>query len=86
MTALYLMGVVCFVIAVLLWAVIRGGKREGAAEANADTAERQVEAMKQSETVKDERLARMADAGAAVATEPAARIRDRMQRRRADTR
>lgn len=45
MTALYAMGGVCLAIAVLLWAVIRGGKREVQAEARADQAEATVEAV-----------------------------------------
>ena len=45
MTALYLMVAVCAVIAVLLWAVIRGGKREVKAETRAERAEATVEAL-----------------------------------------
>ena len=45
MTALYAMVAVCAVIAVLLWAVIRGGKREAEAETRAEQAEATVEAL-----------------------------------------
>lgn len=45
MTALYAMGGVCLVIAVLVWAVIRGGKREVEAETRAERAEATVEAL-----------------------------------------
>ena len=43
MTALYLMVAVCLLIAALLWAVIRGGKREVEAEARASAAEKSAE-------------------------------------------
>jgi Flp pilus assembly protein TadB len=38
-----LMGIACFAIAILVWAVIRGSKREGRAEAEAEAATRAVE-------------------------------------------
>jgi hypothetical protein len=80
------MGAVCFTIALFLWAVIAGAKKQGAAEANADAEKRQTEAMKQSNEVKDERLARMADAAAASVSEPADSVRERMRKRPANTR
>jgi hypothetical protein len=41
-----LMGVACFAIAVLLWAVIRGGKREGRAEVLAEAKAQEAEQVK----------------------------------------
>lgn len=38
-----LMGAGCFIIALFVWAIIHGAKKQGAAEANAETAERQVD-------------------------------------------
>ena len=86
MTALYAMGAAVVLIAILVGVAVRKAKREGAAEANAEAAEAQVEAIKQSEKVKDETLARMADADAASVSRPAADVRQRMRKRPANTR
>ena len=81
-----LMAVVCAAIALLLWAVIHGAKETGSEKANADTAKRQLDALKQSEQVKDETLGRMADASAASVSDTAAAARDRMRHRNPGTR
>jgi ABC-type bacteriocin/lantibiotic exporter with double-glycine peptidase domain len=86
MTALYLMAASVALIAGLVWSAVRRSKRQGAAEANAEAEKRQMEAIKQSETIKDATLARMADADAASVSQPADRIRERMRKRPANTR
>lgn len=86
MGALYALAGAVILIAVVVGMAIRRAKREGAAEANAEAAEAQIEAMRQSEDVKDATLARMADADAASVSQPADRIRERMRKRPTDTR
>ena len=57
MTALYLMVAVCLLIAALLWAVIRGGKREVEAKARAEQAEATVEALHRANEGRNEAVA-----------------------------
>ena len=86
MTALYLMGVVCFVIAVLLWAVIRGGKREGEAEAKVEAREQTIAAVQKAAESDQQARERMSHAAAKSVSEPVARIRERLLKRPRDTR
>lgn len=81
LTALYVMGGAVMVAALFLWAVIRGAKAQGKAEAEAEAEKRQTEAITQTERLKDEALARMAEAAAASVSEPAVDARERMRNR-----
>lgn len=86
MPALYLMGAVCFVIAVLLWAVIRGGKREGAAEAKVEARDQTIAAVEKAAEADRKATERMADVQAASVGEPVQSARDRMRKRPTGTR
>lgn len=86
MTTLYLMGAVCLVIAVLLWAVIRGGKREGAAEAKVEAREQTIAAVQKAAEADRKATERMADAQAASVSEPVSSARERMRKRPPGTR
>lgn len=86
MTAVYLLGVVCLVIAALLWAVIRGGKREGEAEAKADAREQTIAAVQKAAESDRQATERMADVAAKSGAEPVSSVRDRLRKRPADTR
>lgn len=80
------MGAICLVALVLVYAAIRAAGRASAAEANEAATKRLIEAIQQQETIKDERLSRMADAAAASVDEPADRIRERLRKRPTNTR
>lgn len=86
MTTLYLMGATCLVIAVLLWAVIRGGKREGAAEARAEARDQTIAAVQKAADADRQTLGRMADADAASVSDTADLARERMRKRPPATR
>jgi hypothetical protein len=68
-----------FAVGLLL--LIREARLRGAAAANEAFAKRLAQAAEQEKRADAERAARMADAGAAVAVEPADRIRERMRKR-----
>lgn len=86
LATLGLMGAICLIAFVIVWAAVRASARAGAAEANEEAAVRQTEILKQSEKVKDETLARMADAGAASVSRTASDARERMRKRSPTTR
>jgi hypothetical protein len=84
--ALALLGAVVLIASFIVYAAVRASGRAAAAEANEAATKRLMESIEQEKRADAERAARMADAGAAVAVEPADRIRERMRKRPANTR
>jgi hypothetical protein len=84
--ALAMMGAVVLIASFIVWSAVRASARAATAEANEAFAKRLKEDIENAERADAERAARMADAGAAVAVEPADRVRARMRKRPANTR